>query len=203
MNRQVGLISALAVVLLLVAFYFLAWAPKSEEIATIEEDIEDVLRQQATTQQRIRALEEVRQRAPQIEADITTAEAIVPADVAFPATLRQLQLSADDAGVRLVSIAPGRPLAVAEGADLATITLGVVVEGSYFQLIDFFRRIEEPAITPRGIVWEAVSLAEAEYPVLSASAQGRMFALLPAPAAAAPAQPQPTPTPTPTDDEGE
>lgn len=203
MNRQVGLISALAVVLLLVAFYFLAWAPKSEEIATIEEDIEDVLRQQATTQQRIRALEEVRQRAPQIEADITTAEAIVPADVAFPATLRQLQLSADDAGVRLVSIAPGRPLAVAEGADLATITLGVVVEGSYFQLIDFFRRIEEPAITPRGIVWEAVSLAEAEYPVLSASAQGRMFALLPAPAAAAPAEPQPTPTPTPTDDEGE
>lgn len=198
MNRQIILLTALGAVLVLVAFYFLAWAPKSEEVELIETEISNVLSQQTTAEQRIRALEEVRARAPAIEADLAAAEAIVPPDVAFPAALRQLQLAADDSGVTLLSIQPGRPSAVADGSDLSTISLALTLQGSYFQVVDFFRRVEEPSITPRGIVFANVSIAPAEYPVLDVVATGEMFALLPVPAAAEPA-PAATPTPTPTE----
>lgn len=197
MSRQVLLLSALGAVLLLVAFYFLAWAPQSERIAEIETEIEATLAQQAQTTTRIRALEEVRARAPEIEAAIGATDALIPRDPALPSALRQLQLAADDSGVTLLTVASGRPTAVGEGG-AAELTVTISMTGSYFQVVDFLRRVEDPSITPRAILWSTAAVSVAEYPELSVSLSGSMYAVLPpttAPAApAAPAEPETTPT---------
>lgn len=189
MSRQTVLLSALGVVLVLVLFYFFAFAPKNEELAVIREDIDTAVAQQATLEARIAALQEVRLRAPEIEAALAAAESIIPRESALPSALRQLQLAADDSGVELTTISPGRPVAVpGEVAELSSIGVTIAIQGSYFQLIDFLRRIEDPAITPRGILWTSGTVAPADYPQLAISLSGQMYAVLPAPVAPAPAE---------------
>lgn len=202
MTRQTALLSALGVVLVLVLFYFFVFQPKNEELALINEDIDAAVAQQATLEARIAALQQVRLRAPEIEAALAAAESIIPREAALPSALRQLQSAADDSGVELVSVSPGRPAAVeGEIPELSVLTLSLAVEGSYFQLVDFLRRIEDPAITPRGIEWNSGTLAPGDYPQLVVSLSGQMYALLAAPPAAEPEAPATADTPAPTETE--
>lgn len=187
MTRQATMLAALGVVLVLLLFYFFAFAPKNDELAVIREDIDTAVAQQATLEARIAALQEVRLRAPEIEAALAAAESIIPREAALPSALRQLQLAADDSGVELLTISPGRPAAVAgELPELSMLAVSLSVEGSYFQLVDFLRRIEDPSITPRGLVWTSGSLSPGDYPTLAVSLGGEMYALLPTPAPPAP-----------------
>ncbi len=186
MNRQTLMLSALGVVVTLVAYFFLVWSPKNAEIADLHDQTEQAISQQGTIRSRIQALQEVRSRAPEIEASLAAAEAVVPHDAALPSALRQLQSAADDAGVELVSVSAGRPAAASgEGtaAGLSQISMNVQVNGSYFQTVDFLRRIADPSITPRGVVWSATALAPSTYPTLSVSLSGTMYAVLAGPPA--------------------
>lgn len=182
MNRQQVILAVLGILVILVLFYMFVFKPKQEELAEIEVQIEEALAQEAALESRIATLEEVRARAPEIEASLATAESIIPREQALPSALRQLQLAADDSGAELLSVTPGRPVALeGEIPELAELSVTLVLDGSYFQLVDFLRRVEDPAITPRGITWSGLTLAATEYPTLTASLSGRMFALLPAP----------------------
>lgn len=199
MNRQSIIVAALVGVLVVAGYYFLLFKPRSDEVAEIEDQIEQVVQQQTALRSRIAALEEVRSQAPEIEARLAAAEAVIPRDPALPSALRQLQLAADDSGLELVSITPGRP----DGADvdgappeLASLSLSLALNGGYFQIVDFLRRVEDPSIVPRGVLWTSVALGVDEYPTLTANLSGEMFALLPTAGGAAPA-------PSPSPDEGE
>lgn len=180
MNRQAMIIAALIAVLLVVLFWMFLWRPQSDQIAELEAERESVEQQQVILRQRINRLEDVRREAPEIEAEIMTAESIVPREIAMAGALRQLQMAADDAGVELVSITPSRPAQVQDAEDgFAAIAVSLQVNGEYFELIDFLRRIEDPAITVRGVVWSTMSVSPMEHPVLSMNVSGSMFAVLP------------------------
>ena len=182
MSRQVGLLAGLAVVLILVGFYFFAFKPRSEELVEVREQIDTAVAQQATLEAEIAALQAIRAEAPEIEAALATAESVIPRDLALPSALRQLQLAADDAGLSLETVAPGRPVASdLETPELATVTISVTLSGSYFQVVDFLRRVEDPTIIPRGIEWTSALLTPSAYPTLSVVLSGEMYSLLPAP----------------------
>lgn len=196
MNRNVALLAGLAVGAILLGWWFLLFAPKGEEIAEVESQIEDVQAQQISARNRINSLKDVRERAPEIEAQINAADAIIPADPALPAALRQIQMAADAAGVTVPTISISRP-GDGEGANEMSVTL--TVDGGYFQIIDFLRRIEDPTITPRGILWSSVALSRSAYPTLSASLSGTMYArnVPPAPVIVDGVQLSPAPEATP------
>jgi type IV pilus assembly protein PilO len=202
MTRQATLLLVLIGLLLAAGYWFLVYQPGAEELAEVETQITDVQAQQVTTQQRISQLESVRAEAPAIEAAIAAAQGLVPADTALPATLRQLQAAADDAGVELLSLSPGTPAAatVPQGVtapeDLTQLSLTLNVEGSYFQVVDLLRRIESPELVARGIVVDAVSLAPGDYPTLTVSISARMFSALAPPPVPEPDTPEPTETPS-------
>jgi Tfp pilus assembly protein PilO len=177
-------LSALVAVLLVVLFWFLLWQPMQDEVAVLDQDIEDVRAQQAQREARIAALRQVREQAPELHALITTSELLVPRTPGLPAAVRQLQLAAEESGLRLSSISPGRPTPVA-GADaepgrvLVSMSVSILAEGSYFQVVDFLRRVEDPSISPRGLVWTQVAASPVEHPTLSFSMTGQFFAVLP------------------------
>ncbi|MDX1620251.1 MAG: type II secretion system protein GspM [Nitriliruptorales bacterium] len=182
MNRNQLLLGGLGVVLLLVLFWLFLWQPQSSRIDEIETEIEDLESQRVSLEGRIASLEEVRARAPEIEAALAAAESVLPRDAAMPILVRQLQLAAQDSGIELRAINPSRPVEFGEGApELAVINLSVDIAGSYFQIIDFLRRVEDPAITARGIEWQDISVSLGEYPTLSAVMSGETYAVLPAP----------------------
>lgn len=203
MNRQMILIAVLVAVLVLAGWWMFLMSPQRSELAEINEQIDAAIAEQSVLQARVRTLQEVRAGAPQLEADIVAAETVIPRDAALPSAVRMLAQSADDSGVSLVSITPGRPTQLEFGNEgLAQITMAVALEGSYFQIVDFLRRVEDPAIVPRAMLWEGMTLSVGEYPTLTGTLTGRMFAQLPAaPVAVVPDAdtPAPTATETPTD----
>jgi Tfp pilus assembly protein PilO len=184
MKRTTLLLTVLSLILTLVAWYMLLWMPRADALAETEAQVVDVQAQQATTQARITALQGVREEAPQLQAELAAAESLLPRDTALPSALRQLQAAADASNANLVSVAPSRPEAV-EGASPGLFSIGLNSElrGTYFQVVDTLRRLEDPSISPRGLTWDAVSIViddEAGAPNLVVMLAGRMFAVLPA-----------------------
>lgn len=204
-NIILGVVVAIAIVVL--AWLFLI-SPQNDELAQVEADIVAEQDQAVAVQAQIAGLEQVRSEAPQIEAEIAEVDSIVPSDPGLPSALRQLQAAADDAGVLLTAVTPSRPSPVADGeaTGLHVMGMSMTLEGSYFQTVDFLRRLEDPSITARGMEVTSVSLAKSDdlYPTLTVSITAQSYAVLDAPPV--PAEPAPEPPPTTdaeTDGEGE
>jgi Tfp pilus assembly protein PilO len=195
MSRTTVLLTALAAIMIAVLAWLLLFQPRNVEIAELRAETETLEAQAQQLQARISALQQVRATSPEFEAELAAAYAVVPREAALPAMLRQLQTAADESGLSLMTVSPSRPAPVTlEGGatGLSSINVAVDVEGGYFQLVDFLRRLEDPAISPRGLRWNSLNLGADpdEYPVLTASLQGDLYALLPTGSAeaAAPAE---------------
>lgn len=206
MKRVHIVLAALASILLIAAFWMLLWQPKQEEIASVRAETERIEAQAAQVRVEIAALQQVREEAPQVQAELMALETIVPHESALPSMLRQLQKAADDSNLTLVSITPSRPTAVtAEGGTegLAAISTAIDLEGGYFQIVDFLRRMEDPEISPRGLLINAVNVTgdPEEHPLLRVTLQGDVFAILPVIGDEAPVTPAPSDETEPADDE--
>lgn len=183
MTRVHILLASLVAVLLVVLFWLLLWSPQQDELEATRADIQAERDEQERLSAELERLRSVRDEAPEVEAGLAAASAVVPSDAALPSALRQLQAAADEAGVTLRAVTPSRPTqldAAEEG--VSSIDVAVQLDGSYFQLVDFLRRVEDPSITPRAIAWGDVSLSRGgEYPTLAATASGQMYVQLPGP----------------------
>jgi hypothetical protein len=181
MKRTTIALAVVALILVGVLWWLLLMQPAREEQADLEMQTEQVIAQQAQLRQQIQQLRQVRETAPELEAQLAAAQTLIPREAALPPMLRQLQQAADDAGVRLNSIGAGRPAGVAtgEGDELSSIQLTMAAEGTYFQLVDLLRRFEDPAITGRGLLAQSISLSVSETPTLSASITLQAFAIIP------------------------
>jgi Tfp pilus assembly protein PilO len=199
MKRSQILLSVLGAILIVALFYVLLMQPAREEVVALETQIAEEVVAQAGLTQEIARLRSVRDQAPEVEAELVTGEAIVPRDVSLPSALRQLQLSADDSGVVLQAVTTSRPIFVEDGPEgLAQIASTVQLVGGYFQIVDFLRRIEDPAITPRGVEWTGATLARGEeYPELNVVLDGALYAVIAVP------PPPEVETELPTDEDGE
>lgn len=198
MTRVQILLGALAAILVVVLFWLLLWSPQQDELQTVRDDIDRAQEQQVQLANERDQLRSVRDEAPEIESELAAGQAVVPNDPALPSALRQLQVAADESGATLVAVSPNRPEQVPDADEgVSSIAVGMQVEGGYFQLVDFLRRIEDPAISPRGLIWADATIArtEADAP-LTANLAGVMFVHLPS----AP-EPQPESDPDDADDD--
>lgn len=177
MSRMAWILTVLVAVLLLVLWWFLLRAPTAAEIDQVEESIATVESQTVTLRNQAAQLRQVRERAPEAAAELAAADVLVPRDAALPSLLRQLQQAADNAGVRLSSVSPGRPASRETTAGtVSAIQLTLTLQGSYFQIVDFARRLEDPMLSGRGLTWSALSMTRAEHPMLSVSMSATVFA---------------------------
>jgi Tfp pilus assembly protein PilO len=187
MKRSMLMLTGLGAVLVVALWWLLMWSPGQDRLATVEADIESTQTEQATARTRISELEGVREQAPQLQAELAASESLLPRDTALPSALRQLQVAADESGATLVSVAPARPEPV-EGVEvgLYSMTMSAEVRGTYFQIVDTLRRLEDPAISPRGLVWDSTTISvneEAGAPNIIVVLTGQMFSVLPSPPA--------------------
>lgn len=203
MTRQSTLLAVLATVLVVALWWLFVYSPGQEELARIEEEVAAAETETASLQQRVAALEAVRSRAPETEAAIAQVLSIVPDEPALPGALRQIQAAADDAGITMDALVTERPVVLDEAAGLYSAGVTMTATGSYFQLVDFLRRLEDPAITARGFIFDNLSVAPTEHPALTISISGNMFASLePPPVPADPTTATDAGTPTEAPDDG-
>lgn len=180
MSRIGWLLLALAVLLVGVLWWFLVWTPTSEDIESARADTEAAQAQTVQLRQRETQLREIRQSAPEIEADLNRAQLLIPEGPSLPELFRQLQQAADESGATLVSAAPSRPADVADAPDgLSSMQVNFAIEGNYFQFVDLARRLEDPGITGRGLIWRNVTITVNEHPLLSGSLSAEIFTRTP------------------------
>ena len=175
MSRLQILLSILLAVLIVLLFWFLVFSPRQDDLAQLEMQIEDERVAQAALSERIAELRAVRENAPSAEAQLAAGNAIISPDPGLPAALRQLQSAADESGLVLRSISSSRPAILEADLGIANIALAVQLEGGYFQVVDFLRRVEDPTITPRAVLWTGIDISIVEHPELLVSVSGNLF----------------------------
>jgi Tfp pilus assembly protein PilO len=214
-----------AILVLALAFYFLAYKPLDDQQVALEAETATLQSQQQQLRNQLVQLQDIRDNELEIRADLNRLRALIPADSpAQPSFVRAAQLAADASGTSIQSITFGLPALVegatpdANGEVLVEISLNAVVEGGYFQLVDLFRRLEIEVA--RAVQVDTVGITEGTdgFPTLSAAVTGRIFAVLPvAEVQAAPTDPgagtsdqattaptaSPSPGATPTDGAGQ
>jgi type IV pilus assembly protein PilO len=164
-----GTVGMLAV---LAAGWFLLVSPKRGEAAGIRDDVASQQTTNSALQTQLAMLKAQAKTLPEQQASLARVAAKIPDNPALPALIRALSKAADDTGVELVSLAPGTPGPVAATAPaaatpsartpvaagaaapaaspfspgvLTAIPLSINVVGGYFQVEQFFDRLENLA----------------------------------------------------------
>lgn len=200
MNRVLlGVIGA--IVVLTAAWWFAFYSPAGEQQTALEAETAALQAQQTQLRTQLAQLNDIRAREVDIRADISRLEQFIPTNPSQAALIRQTQLAADASGVTILSLVFAEPDIVdtapqpsQPGLSLGAIQTTGAIEGGYFQIVDFFRRLEVEVA--RAILIESVALDEGEdgYPQLAATFTADLFALVTTPVD--PNAPAPVETPT-------
>jgi Tfp pilus assembly protein PilO len=189
MTRRTPLIGLAVALVIGIAFWFLLYSPRSDEIETVRAETATLETQRQSLQNEITQLREIEANQIEIRAALARLEEYIPSGTAQSTAVRQFQLAGDAAGVEIISLqfnAPtpddNAPPTGVPDTVLARIPVAMTVEGGYFQIVDFFRRVEVEVT--RAVFLNDVSLAEAEedrFPNLGATWSGNLFGVVPVP----------------------
>jgi Tfp pilus assembly protein PilO len=169
-TRQWSVFTAIAVVVVLLAGWFLLVKPQSSHASS--------LRTQAATQQasnqllitQIATLQAEQKQLPQQQKELQKFATQVPTDVSEPTIIRQLSAAAAGAGVDLVSVTPGAPSLMTSAsttttpgastltqssAPLVQLPLALGITGTYANIESFFQLLEK---LPRALLVTGWSL---------------------------------------------
>ncbi len=184
------LLVAVVVVALLsaVGWWFGLYQPAREQQAALDAEIAELQTQETQLSNQVQQLRELELRAPQLRSDLDRLSAYIPPDPDQARLLELLQDAGNAAGVTFtaLSFTDPQPVVDAPLAATPTVALGAVtvtgaIESTYFQLMDFLRRLEIGS--SRAILVTQVGLTEGEdgFPALTATFTAQIFALVPAP----------------------
>jgi Tfp pilus assembly protein PilO len=178
--------AGLLVGMLMVAGYVVRLhGPRSDEIAELASQADQLRSLQEPLRREIKGLEEVASREAEFNTALRLLEGLIPSGLTQPALLLQLQEAAERAGVKLVSVTFGDPK-VPEGAPnspvagtvLAAMPLTVVVEGPFVDITDLLHDVEVDLA--RAVLIGSLALTEADvgFPQLTGTWSGQAYALL-------------------------
>jgi len=187
MRRRV-LVFVLALIAVLVGYYFLAFSPQSDRIkqATTAADTAEAQVQKLKIE--LARREELQARAPQLREQAKTLDDAMPNDPQLAQFILQVQDSANVSGIEWLSVSPTPPAAGAAGFQVVALTMSI--EGGYFQVQDFLVRLETLS---RAVKVDVLTLTPATTstqgrgsPKLGAALTMKLFVAAPPPPPAAP-----------------
>jgi type IV pilus assembly protein PilO len=149
--------SAVLVLLILVATWFLLVSPKRGEASQLQADTAAQVNENSSLETELAVLREQNKKLPKYQAEVAAIHDQVPQTNAEPSYVRQLSVAADRSGVTLESLTPtpAVPLSV-DGAppsaispegflppgELAGINVDIVVSGGFFEIQQFANKLE-------------------------------------------------------------
>jgi Tfp pilus assembly protein PilO len=194
MNRRALLIGLAAALVVLLAWYFLLWGPRSDEISEARDRTEAAEQRATQLQSEIQRLRAAQRDEPLRRAQLETLRGAIPDEP----NLAQFILDTNDAATRsaidFISIAPTPPTAAATPAvgtattvpggttpttavaapatPPAEIRVNLQLQGGYFQVLDFVNRLTDLS---RLVVIDTVTVTADQTGRLSVALQTRMF----------------------------
>jgi type IV pilus assembly protein PilO len=166
-TRQWAMLTAVACLAVLAAGWFVVVKPQRSHAASLRSQAADVDSSNDRLRTQVDQLRQQQRNLPEQQKTLSQIATKIPDNPALPALIRQLSAAADGAGVTLVSLAPSTPTVAtpaagaagvagagarpvvgaaaaptAAGPTLANIPIVVQVQGSYFNIEQFFSAVE-------------------------------------------------------------
>jgi type IV pilus assembly protein PilO len=136
-DRNIIILGALAIVLLIVGFYFLLLSPLLGRLDEADQQREDREAQLAQLEQEVAELEAVRRNSPEIERQLLELSKRIPTQPEIPTLVVQVEEIAGDSRVTQLSIEPGDPSPPPEGGDFSVVPVTMRFQGTYEEMQDF------------------------------------------------------------------
>lgn len=157
-QRNVLILAAVGLLLLVVIFYVFLLGPQREELAELQAERETKQEQLDRLEAEVAELEDIQRRAPEIERELLELSRRVPEQSEVPTLVVQLEEIAGEAGVTQLLIEPGEPEQPEDGGDYAIIPITMSFEGGYDELQDFVARLQNLTrlVAVEEVVYEAV-----------------------------------------------
>lgn len=156
-ERNLVILGALAIVLLLVGFYFLLLNPLLGRLEVADQEREAREAQLAQLQAQVDELEEVRSNSPEIERQLLELSKRIPTQPEIPTLTIQIEEIARDSRVTQLSLVPGTPTPPPGGGDFTVQPITMSFEGTYEELQEFLRLTDDLArlVTVNDVTYEA------------------------------------------------
>jgi type IV pilus assembly protein PilO len=157
-DRNLIILGSLAIVLLIVGFYFLLLGPLLGRLEEADQEREDREAQLAQLEQEVAELEEVRRNSPEIERQLLELSKRIPTQPEIPTLSVQIEEIARESGVTQISLIPGTPAPPPGGGDYTVQPITMSFEGTYEELQEFLALTDDLArlVTVNGITYEEV-----------------------------------------------
>lgn len=148
-TRKWSVLTAVAVVLVLVAGWFLLISPKRSEAAELTAQTDTVTAENQLLETQIATLQAQQKQLPEWQAELAQIRTQLPASPALPGLIRTLSDEADRAGIELVSLTPNTPVVYGASSTtglvpeaLAGLDVQLQVSGGYFEIQQFVNNLE-------------------------------------------------------------
>jgi type IV pilus assembly protein PilO len=155
-SRQWSLITALLVLGVLAAGWFVVVSPKRSDAAELRSKASAQEQANVSQEQQIAMLRDLAKDLPAQRAKLSVIHRQLPDNPALPTLIRSLSKASKQSGTDLVSLAPGNPIAVlgdegtpsatkttvVAGESLYSIPIAVDVTGNFFELEHFLGEVE-------------------------------------------------------------
>jgi Tfp pilus assembly protein PilO len=139
--RARTILGVVVIVLVIVVGYFFLIRPRSNELAEVNDAIEAEENRTAQLQAELQRREDLRENAPQLEADLSRLTQLIPERDEVPNFIFLVQEAANASGVGFVQITPELPKPPPEGSPIAEVRTTIGARGGYFAIQDFVRRL--------------------------------------------------------------
>ncbi len=153
-ERNLIILGALAIVLLIVGFYFLLLSPLLGRLEEADQQREAREAQLAQLEAQIAELEEVRSNSPEIERQLLELSKRIPTQPEIPTLTIQIEEIARASRVTQLSLIPGSP--APGGGDYTVQPITMSFEGTYEELQEFLGLTDDLArlVTVNDVTFE-------------------------------------------------
>ena len=164
-NRNLLILGALGIVLLIIAYYFLLLSPLLQQLNEQAQARESKQAQLEQVQEQVNELEEVRRDSPAIERQLLELSKRIPAQPQIPTLVVQVQEIADSSGVTQLSVDPEPSLTPDGGGDYRVVPVTMQFQATYDEMQDFLLRTRNLArlVTVTNVSYCRVPLLDSEH----------------------------------------
>jgi type IV pilus assembly protein PilO len=139
-NRNLIILGALGIVLLIIIYYFLLLNPLLQRLDEQAQARESKQAQLEQVQQQVNELEEVRRQSPDIERQLLELSKRIPAQPQIPTLVVQVQEIAGASGVTQLTVDPEPSTSPEGGGDYRVVPVTMQFEATYDEMQDFLLR---------------------------------------------------------------
>lgn len=158
-DRNILLIGILAIVVIVVGYYFLLLSPLRSQYAERQQERSSKQVQLSQLQKSVSQLQQVKKNSPTIQRELLELQKRLPNQPEIPTLVVQIQGIARASGVTQLSIQPGTPEPPPGGGDFSRIPITMTFQGTYEQMQNFLLRARNLArlITINQVTYQPAS----------------------------------------------